>query len=648
MKNKLINEKFSKELLDNYVEQLRKKHTAKYGRELLKKRQKIDLSEYENLNYDELKFKAGLEIHQQLDTHKLFCECDFSDDSYDFEVRRKLHISFSETDELDEAAMYEIKKNKTFVYRGNSKNVCLVELDEEPPHEMNREALMITLQCCKLFDANVVDEIQVMRKIVLDGSNTTGFQRTALVGFNGKIATSKGYVKIETICLEEDAAKIIERKENEVIYHLNRLGVPLIEIATDASIKSPEHLKEVAKEIGLTLRSLKVRRGLGTIRQDLNISIMNGNRVEIKGAQDLKHLDLIAKYEVIRQLRLYELMTYLNEITDENFEFKPKALNDILKNTENKILKNALNKGNIIMGVKIEKFSNVFGFELLPNLRFGSELAGIAKLFGLKGIFHSDELRQLKYGFKADDIKSIESALNVKEEDGYIIIAGNKEQLKHTFEMIHKRIIQAFYGVPKDVRKVNADFTTSFLRPMPGAARMYPETDVMPIKINFDVPKVEHLKQRIERYKKLLPKDMAEKIAMEDTYRLFEQVNEFKNIKPTTFANLLLNIYEHNEVFNRDKALQLFKLINDSKISIVQAETLVKDLENIDEKLKQLQTFDINSLFNEIEQKIKEYIKEGHNDGKIISLIMNVYKTKYNPRELIQFVKETIKKYRKE
>lgn len=258
------------------------------------------------MDYKKLGFKCGIEIHQQLDTHKLFCECpsNIVDGKPDKTVKRYLWAAAGETGDVDIAAKHEMSKKKYFEYQYFKESSCLVELDEEPPHPINTQALKVALIVAKLLNAEIVDEIQVMRKTIVDGSNTSAFQRTALIARNGFIKTSKGKVKIDLICLEEDAAKIVKRTKKFDVYNLSRLGIPLVEIATDASIKDPEHAKEVAAKLGMILRSTKVKRGLGTIRQDVNLSIKKGARVEIKGFQDLKSMPKIIDKEIKRQQRL--------------------------------------------------------------------------------------------------------------------------------------------------------------------------------------------------------------------------------------------------------------------------------------------------------------------------------------------------------
>ena len=256
------------------------------------------------MDYKSIKFKSGLEIHQQLETNKLFCNCpsSLSNKKPSNKLKRKLRAVAGESNEFDVAALHESLKKEEFIYEFFEENTCSVELDEEPPHGINKDALKIALQVAILLRAKIPDELQVMRKTVIDGSNTSGFQRTILVGRDGHLQTSKGDVGISVICLEEDSARKIKKDNKIITFKLDRLGIPLIEIGTKPDIKDPLHAKEVAEKIGMILRSTgKVKRGLGTIRQDVNISINNGSRVEIKGFQDLKKMPSIIDNEIKRQ-----------------------------------------------------------------------------------------------------------------------------------------------------------------------------------------------------------------------------------------------------------------------------------------------------------------------------------------------------------
>jgi len=257
----------------------------------------------EKADYSKIGLKAGLEIHQQLDTGKLFCRCPslLRNDQPSSIITRKLHAVAGESGEVDVAAKYESTLDKEFIYQIYDENVCLVDLDEEPPRQINQEALKIALHISILLNCEIVPLTQIMRKTVVDGSNTGGFQRTVLIAKDGYVETSQGKVRIDSVFLEEDSARPVLKTESQVVYRLDRLGIPLVEIATAPDIKSPEQAKETALKIGEILRSCKVRRGIGSIRQDLNISIKGSNRVEIKGFQDPKIMVKTVENEIKRQ-----------------------------------------------------------------------------------------------------------------------------------------------------------------------------------------------------------------------------------------------------------------------------------------------------------------------------------------------------------
>ncbi|MBI4813574.1 MAG: Glu-tRNA(Gln) amidotransferase subunit GatE, partial [Methanobacterium sp.] len=261
------------------------------------------------MDYEKLGLMMGLEIHQQLNTtKKLFCpcECELTDKKPDYRVLRYLRPTQSELGKIDRAAFEESRRELTFLYDAYPHHTCLVESDDEPPHPLNQEALEIGLIIATLLDMQVVDEFHTMRKQVIDGSNTGGFQRTGLLAIQGHMDTPYGRVVIENLCLEEDAARRMGQRKGKVEFRLDRLGIPLLEITTDPSMNHPEQVREVAYQIGQVLRSTKVKRGLGTIRQDLNISIREGARVEVKGVQDLHSMEQLVKNEVMRQLKLLE------------------------------------------------------------------------------------------------------------------------------------------------------------------------------------------------------------------------------------------------------------------------------------------------------------------------------------------------------
>jgi Glu-tRNA(Gln) amidotransferase subunit E-like FAD-binding protein len=278
---------------------------------------------------------AGLEVHQQLDSHKLFCNCPsiLRNDEPSEIIKRKLHAARGETGEIDIAAKHEASKDKEFVYYFYDTN-CLVELDCEPPHLINEEALKIALQIALFLNCEIVPVAQIMRKTVINGSNTSGFQRTVLIGRNGYVETKYGKVGISSVLLEEDAARALNSKdeeevnENQKIFKLDRLGLPLVEIATEPDIKSALQAKEVALFIGDILRSCKVRRGIGTIRQDVNISTPGHPRIEIKGFQDVRMFIPVIENEVMRQ---EENLKLGKDLKSEVRNAKPDGSSDFLR-----------------------------------------------------------------------------------------------------------------------------------------------------------------------------------------------------------------------------------------------------------------------------------------------------------------------------
>ncbi|MBI2666532.1 Glu-tRNA(Gln) amidotransferase subunit GatE [Candidatus Woesearchaeota archaeon] len=545
-------------------------------------------------DYQKLGLKVGLEIHQQLEGKKLFCSCPtlLREDQPHFSVQRKLRAVVGESGQIDTAAEQEQEKEKVFSYQGYTDTTCIVELDEEPPHLVNQNALYTTLQLCKLLKAEVSSVVQFMRKTVVDGSNTSGFQRTALVARNGSLETNAGKVSISWINLEEDACKIVsdiqENKNNvkennvkEKIYRLDRLGIPLIEIGTGPEIHSPEQAQETAKKLGMLLRSLSgVKRGLGTIRQDVNISISGGNRVEIKGAQDLQQLPLLVELEVKRQKELLQIKKELqgtrltaSEIID---------LTTLLNDCPSKIIQNTLQKGGKILAIKLNGFAGFVGRELQPNYRLGTEFSGRAKIkAGVGGIFHSDELPN--YGITDTDVIRIKKKCKCDEKDAFILVADQEQKAQRALHAVYERAQEVMEGVPKEVRKANADGSTAYLRPMPGAARMYPETDVPLIKPDLAPVQIpETLEEKIIRYQEKLglSADLAVFIARSEKVALFEELiqkypqNLFPLMKPAFIAETLTsrlleikrNYQEDPEKLTDDNFREVFHLLQENKI----------------------------------------------------------------------------------
>ena len=471
------------------------------------------------MNYRDLGFKAGLEIHQQLDTKKLFCDCPSElSEEYDFKFERLLRPTQSELGELDRAALAEAEKKRRFLYFSSKKSSCLVESDEEPPHEMNREALEIGLKVALMMKARIVDEIQVMRKIVIDGSNTSGFQRTALIALKGKVKD----VGIETIAIEEDAARKIEERGNVVSYGIDRLGIPLIEVATSAELRDPKHAKEIAEYIGSIFKSVgKCKRVLGAIRQDINVSIRDGARVEIKGVQYLSAIERVAEKEVLRQLDLLEIKKILKErgIRKKDIDREVlKDLTEIMKDCESKIIRKGIEEGKKVLALRLPGFS---GLLKRDYSRLGREFAVHARIkSGIKGLIHSDELPG--YGIDESCVRKIGDALDLKKNDAFVIFVGDTNVVEKAVTAVKNRAKQALVGVPEEVRRALPDDSTEYMRPLPGSARMYPETDIPPIRVT---------NVYIEKLKRELPEEpekMIERISKE--YELsIEQARQLFN-----------------------------------------------------------------------------------------------------------------------
>ncbi len=497
------------------------------------------------MSYHELGLRCGLEIHQQLEGKKLFCSCPthIREDAAHFRVQRKLRASAGESGKTDIAALSEQQRNRLFLYEGYHDTTCLVELDEEPPHEVNKEALYTSLQLSALVKAKVTPIVQVMRKTIIDGSATSGFQRTALIGREGTITSSQGKVRIANISLEEDSCKIVSEDPDKKIYRVDRLGIPLIEIGTHPDITTPEQCQETAKKIGYLLRSLPgVKRGLGTIRQDVNVSIRGGARVEIKGAQDLHKLPLLVEIEAKRQQELLRIRDALKNISLNSFDVVD--VTSLFLSSQSSIIRKTLDKKGKILALKLTSFTSYVGCEIAPNIRLGSEFSNRAKISaGVGGIFHSDELPN--YGITEQDVALVKKNLNCKSSDAFILVADDEKKAHAALVAVYLRAQEALTGVPSEVRKANADGTTSYLRPMPGASRMYPETDVpliYPILKGINLP--ETLDEKTIRYQQTLglSRDLADFIAKSDRFDLFEElVTKYPSCKPAFIAETLIS-----------------------------------------------------------------------------------------------------------
>ena len=619
------------------------------------------------MDYEKIGFKAGLEIHQQLDTHKLFCECQsVITEDIDYSFERFLRPTQSEMGDVDRAALAEAARNRHFLYTASGKSTCLIEADEEPPHLANSEAVDICLTMAVLFDAKPVDEIQFMRKIVIDGSNTSGFQRTALLAMNGRINN----VGIQTIALEEDAARKIEEKGRLVNYGLDRLGIPLVEIATAADIKNPTHARDVAEQIGLLMHATgRVKRGLGTIRQDLNVSISKGARVEIKGIQSLSSIAPVAENEAQRQLGLVEIKETLGKrIKPEDLKnIKILDLTPLFKNCKSNIVKKLLSDNGCAKAFKLPGFA---GLLKQPGTRLGKEFAIYARIAsGIGGILHSDELPG--YGIEDKEVKEIHSKLSTKEQDAFVVAIGKENVVNAALKAVLDRAGKTLEGVPEEVRRALPDDTTEYMRPLPGAARMYPETDVPPVRIT---------KEYLQIIKKNLPELPEEKykrfikeygLNAEQTKQLLDSgyendfeyfVKKFSGLKSVIIRTFLNTFSElQNEGFNTDIVdnrilTDVFSSLNDGKFAKEAVPEILKQiLKNKDVSVNKAIELcglcstdeeEVLKIVRKIVSERKDFIKQRGREslGPIMGIVMKELRGKADGKVISKILKEAIEK----
>ncbi|WP_332898971.1 Glu-tRNA(Gln) amidotransferase subunit GatE [Haladaptatus sp. CMSO5] len=513
------------------------------------------MSEYD---YEELGLIAGLEIHQQLDTaSKLYCNCPTVRREPEESVRsftRYLHPTRSELGELDDAAVEESRVEREFTYLAFD-STCLVEEDDEPPHRLDHEAVTVALEVAQLLDMEALDQAQIMRKIVVDGSNTSGFQRTTLVANDGEIQTSEGAVGIEDLMLEEESAQRIEESDRAVTFGLDRLGIPLVEIGTKPDIRTPAQAREAAEQIGMLLRSTgQVKRGLGTIRQDVNVSIADGARVEMKGVQSLDGIEDLVANEVHRQVRLLELKDELAERGATVGEVQD--VTAVFEDSESGVIKGALDAGGKAMAVPLFGFDGLVGAEIQPDRRLGTEFADHAKRNGAGGIFHTDELPA--YGVTEDEVSALREAVGAGEDDAVAMVAASADVAAQAIEAVAARAQVALEEVPEETRGANEDGTSQYLRPLPGAARMYPETDVPPVDLDpSEVEIPELLTEKVERYQQEFgfTEDLANQMAYSRRMPLFE-----RGIEMGVDANTAANVVESTVIELRRDDVPVTKL----------------------------------------------------------------------------------------
>ena len=432
--------------------------------------------------------RVGLEVHQQLScSTKLFCACPpAKSEEFPHHFERRLRPAQSETGRLDPAAVFEFAKGKSNAYFWNPESSCLVEADEEPPHPVSREALEGALLAATTLGSSVVDEVHVMRKIVIDGSNTGGFQRTAVVGLGGSFEVDGARVGVQSVTLEEDAARILGEDAASRRFALDRLGVALVEVALEPIEGAPDFVEKVALHLGRILRSTgRVARGLGTIRQDLNISFAGGSVVEVKGVQKLNLLPKVVDYEGKRQRALVRVAEKLAERGVRDIQCRTRDVTAILAQSSSGAVRHALAEGGSVVCIGAVGFAGLLGWEPEPGVRLGKELAEVARANSLGGVIHSDEFGA--QGITDSEAAAMRNEVGCGDRDALVLLAGPPSALERVAPLLESRIRLAVKGVPAETRAATDAGETRYMRPRPGSQRMYPETDIPDIQVTHQL-----------------------------------------------------------------------------------------------------------------------------------------------------------------
>ncbi|MFX0105259.1 MAG: Glu-tRNA(Gln) amidotransferase subunit GatE [Candidatus Hodarchaeota archaeon] len=632
-------------------------------------------------DYEKLGLKCGLEIHQQLDTEKkLFCRCPAKLQGTrepDFTINRMMRPVLGEMGTFDKAMLTEYEKGMGITYEGYNDVVCTYELDDTPPFSCNLEARMIALQIAMLLNAKIIEEMHVCRKNYLDGSVPCGFQRTMILGTDGYVTLESGKkIQIEILSLEEEAARKIKTENKTNFFRLDRLGIPLIEVTTKPDIKTPNECRECAERIGLLLWSTNVKKVLGSIRQDVNVSIEAGTRIEIKGVQKLGWIPILINHEISRQLKLIEIKEELEKrkLDEKDIPANPVDLTETLAKTKSNFVAKGIQSGKLLFGINFSGLKGLFGKELMEDYRFGTEVSSKVKLIsGLKGIIHSDEDLST-YNFQNEDIKKIKEKLETKETDCFVLVLGTKKEVNKAMDVIIKRVKFAFKGVPPETRRALDNGNTEFLRELHGGARLYPDTDTEAI-FNTE-EEINVIRKSLPEYPWVTIKHYSKKYKIEERFikdliftgklQLFDNLIKLYPDNPLLIFTTLLetttalrregknieNIADHDFV-------EIFNLLKEKRISkeaIEQIMTLKADtpeltinqirkelkIESISmDDLKQL----INKLVNDNSKMIKE--KEMRAKGPLMGELMKKVRGKIDgavvSEELEKKIKEKLK-----
>lgn len=617
--------------------------------------------------------KVGLEIHQQLATNKkLFCRCrQVESESYPIRFSRRLRLTKSELGRYDPAAVFESSKSKVIVYNANPESSCLVEYDDEPPHELDLEAKTTALIIASALHSSIFNESYVMRKMVIDGSNTSGFQRTMLVSEGGHLQVDGVSVGVQSICLEEDAAKLLKDSDGVREYSLDRLGVPLVEIALAPVSGTPEQVKKIALTLGRLLRvTRRVARGIGSIRQDVNVSILGGGVVEVKGVQQLDQLEKVIAYEAKRQHGLQLIAERMQKIRAEDLARAGNMLDvsGVFAGSKSKVIQKSLKDGAAITSLRIIGGSGTFGFEPYEGIRLGRELGQLVRTLGIGGVFHSDELPN--YGIEREDVEMIRRKQGLKDDDAFLLVAATRERADIAIDAIISRISEARCGVPAETRMATPTGETVFLRPRPGASRMYPETDIPPVitndeeirfaQENMPRPWDEAIAELQKRYG--LNAQLAEQVFDSGYLDLFESICAGGKSSPNFVASVLCSTITNLERRGLDSSLlkpehisRSFQMLSEERITKESLEIIYEHImsgkaRSVDEFVQNhAQTVDEKELEEIIDRIVSDNLeiirRQGeHSIGMLMGAAMKTLRGKVSGEKISRLLTVKISK----
>ncbi len=557
----------------------------------------VDRKKAKQKDYDRIGFMSGLEVHQQLLTdEKLFCRCPagvfHANDDYDAEVIRHMRPTLSELGEYDGTALMEFKTRKEIIYKCKHETTCTYEVDDTPPFPINKQALEISILVSLLSKLNIVGEVHVTRKQYLDGSIPTGFQRTAIIGVEGEIELKNKKIRLIQLSIEEDSCREISDIGHIRKYKTDRLGMPLIETVTYPEMVNPDEVMEACNYIRFLNRSTgMVRTGMGAGRQDVNVSCKGGTRVEIKGVAHSKWIPELTHIECFRQWALLQVKEILiNKIKNKaEWTINHKEIDFYTFNFPSDSIKDAKKNDFKIVAVNLPGFQSTLSYFTQPGKMFANEFSDRLKVIAClekPNMTHSEELESIIAG---EDLSKIKNILEAKEEDAQIIFWGPEDDVKTALETIEERCKMAFEGVPEETRKSFVDGTTIFERVLPGADRMYPDTDTAPIPLENSY--IEDLQKDlpndiIERYKQLakwnIPSDTYNYILSKNLYPVIKQIIDKLKIDSrltgTFFGHTLKFVEGHyslNDEFSYDRIFEMFKFLKENKLDFAIAKKIM-------------------------------------------------------------------------